>query len=230
MPTPALPRPKWPIARISDIANGTLALTAEFRADLEPRLAAGLIDHLAANLAAFDGKRAQASNAPVALEAATRTQDAASAAGFALVSGVRRSLARLPSATKADKKAFGVGERLSSRSVPQVLAGLDALLAASAERTAVVRAAGLLPADLEDARSLRAQLSGADDAQSTLKATKTSATAARNALAAAIALDVDAILAAASIAFHARPDVAARFEAVVPGTGRKTRKAPAPAA
>ena len=101
------------------------------------------------------------------------------------MSGVRRSLARLPSATKADKKAFGVGERLSSRSVPQVLAGLDALLAASAER---------------------------------------------NALGAATAADVDAVPAAASVAFHARPEVAARFEAVVPGTGRKPRKAPAPAA
>ena len=229
MPAAAPARSKWPIARISDIANATLALTAEFRSDLEPRLAAGLIDHLAANVAAFDGKRAQASNAPVALKAATRTQDAASSAGFALVSGVRRSLARLPSATKADKKAFGVGEPLRKGSVPQVLAGLDALLAAAADRTAVARAAGLLPADLDGARALRVQLAGADTTQSTLKVTKSSATAARNVLAAEIAADVDAVLAAASIAFHARPDVAARFDAVVPGKARKVGKAPAPA-
>ena len=86
-----------------------------------------------------------------------------------------------------------------------------------------------MPADLDGARALRVQLAGADTTQSTLKVTKSSATAARNVLAAEIAADVDAVLAAASIAFHARPDVAARFDAVVPGKARKVGKAPAPA-
>lgn len=221
MPRPTAPRPKWPIARLADIGNAALALAVEFRAELEPRLDPGLIDHLRANLVAFDGSRSDATNAPAALKVATRTQDAAAKAGYELVAGVRRAIARAPGVSKADHKAFGVGEKIRIGSVPQVLAGLDAIVRSTTERPAIARAAGILPADIEGARAIRLRLAGADGVQATIKETKKSSIASRNALASSISSDVDAVLAAASVAFYARPEVGARFGALVPGKGRK---------
>lgn len=140
------------------------------------------------------------------------------------MTGARRAVARV--GTKADAKAFGVGEKMRKESVPQVFGGLAKFLSGATTRPAVARNAGILPADLKNARAIQIQLDGADKTQGQLKAKKPSATAARNGAAKEIAVHVDAILAAADIAFYARPEVLALFHAVVPAKKAKKTSGP----
>lgn len=214
--------PKWPIALLPDIGVKALELAKEYRSVLEPRLPPGIIDGLSAGLAELDTKKAAAAVVPTALKAATLTQNDAAAAGYQLVSAARRAVSRVGG--KADAKAFGVGEVMRRNSTPQVLTGLAKFLDGATARPEVARAAGILPADLEAARALRLQLVDADAAQGQLKAKRLPATAARDAAAKAVASHVDAILAAADIAFYAQPEILALFHSVVPSKRKATKR------
>jgi hypothetical protein len=216
---------KWPLAQLSDIASKALALAEEHREALEPRLAAGVLDHLRANLASLDGARSGATRARSELKGATANQNEAARAGYALVESTRKAIVRV-GAKASEKKDFGVGLRIREGGVPQIVAGLDAIVAAAAKYPELTRRAGILPADLEKATARRDALAGADRDQGTKKGTAKSATATRTSTQKSVEGDVDAILAAAEMAFHDEPRTLARFRDLVPSRTKKKGGAP----
>lgn len=75
------PKPKWTLAEAQRSGQQALALALEQRALVEPRLAAGVIDGLTADLATLDAKRSETTRAPELLRAATRNQNDAKSHG-----------------------------------------------------------------------------------------------------------------------------------------------------
>lgn len=220
---------KWATSDVSRVARGALALALEQRAALEPRLAAGLLDGLTADLDAFDGKRAAATLASESLREATRSQDAAAKAAHAFLMAARGAVAR-NGASAAQRVAFGLKVPVKLEKVPSLVAGLDAFVGAAGRFPDVARDCGLLSADVDQARALRTALATADADQEAKKQTRKTPTAERAALQQRIEHAVDAIVSAGAVAFVLQPDVAARFRALVPSYGKGAAKAKASAA
>jgi hypothetical protein len=219
---------KWETADVSRIGQGALALALEQRAAVEPRLSAGLLDGLAADLDAFDGKRAAATLAPESLREATRTQDAAAEAAHAFLVAARGAVAR-NGATAAQRAAFGLKVPAKTQKVSSLVAGLKALIEAAASFPDVARSSGLLTSDLEQAGALRTALTAADATQEAKKQSRKTPTAERAETQQRIEKAVDAIVAAGTLAFVLDPGKAARFRALVPSYGKGARGKPGPA-
>jgi len=220
---------KWATSDVSRIGRGALALAIEQRAVIEPRLPAGLLDGLTADLDAFDGKRAAATLASESLREATRSQDAAAKAAHAFLIAARGAVGR-NGATAAQRTAFGLKLAVKPEKVSSVVAGLDAFVDAATRYPDVARGSGLLAADVDQARALRAALAAADAAQEAKKQSRKTPTAERAELQQRIEKAVDAIVAAGTVAFVLDPTKAARFRALVPSYGKGARGKDASAA
>jgi len=212
---------KWPINRLAEVAHRALELAREFLDELTERLAAGLIDGLAADVVLFEGKRSETRRAPQELKGLTQDVRKATEAGHAFVSAVRTAVVRA-GATAAQRKAFGVGMRIHKRVAATVTAGIDAVLSGAAAHPELARAAGMLEKDVTTARTLRAAITGTDAVQETKKEARKTPTAQRNEVARRIEAAVDAIVAVGTVRFFAQPEIADRFLALVPGHGRKS--------
>jgi hypothetical protein len=218
---PKTPKPKWKLADAQSSGQQALALALEQRTLVEPRLAAGVIDGLTADLATLDGKRSETTRAPELLRAATRTQNEVNSHALELLGAARGALARTR-CTAAERAAFGLSLKLESKKIATTLAGLDALVAGAAKFPAVARAASLLPADLESAAALRSALTTADGAQEQTKKTRTAPKAERDVAQLHVEAAVDSIVAAGLLASVGNPALGARFRALIPT--KATRK------
>lgn len=218
-------KPKWPIRRTIEVGHRGLELVAHYRAELEARLAAGLVDGLTADVAVLEGRVADAVRAPHVLKRLTKDQDAATVAGHALVMAVRNAIAKA-GATKAESTAFGVGLTLRKKSVSQVAAGLDMIINAAARYPDRARAAGVLASDIEAATSLRTAVTTADGAQERGKEARKITVAERNGAAVRVEDAVTAISGAGELHFYARPEIAEQFSGLVPSKSRGHRAAP----
>jgi hypothetical protein len=216
---------------VSSYGHAALALVREYQRVIGDRLAAGTVGGLEADLVTWDGVESAARRVPSELKALTADQNAAAAAGHALVIGVREAI-RTVRAPKGVLKSFGVGNAIRKSAVREVVAGLDSVIAGIAKHPEVARAAGVLPTDADRAAALRAALVAADAVQETKKAGKVLTVAERNRVAARIDDAVRAIAGVGVVHFHADPETAARFRGLVkrrPSTA-KPKAGPAPAA
>jgi len=220
---PKTPKPKWKPADALSAGQQALALAEEQRTALEPRLAAGLIDGLRADLVTLDDKRSAATRAPELLRAATRTQEQAQNEALELVGAVRGAVARIR-ATAAERAAFGLSLKLNAKKVASTLAALDAIAAGATKHPTVARAAGILPEDLARASTLRTALAAADGAQEQTKKTRTAPKGERVTVQLEVEAAVDAILAAGLLASVGNPALATRFRALVPTKAKRTPK------
>ncbi len=211
------PRPKWKTADTIRVGRGALALVTEHRAAVEPRLEAGLVDGLAADLPVLEDKAAAAIGAPEVLRAATRTQDAAAAAAHAFLVAAREAIAR-SGATEAQRAEFGLRLRVKPSSVPSVVAALDKFIEGATKHPAAARAASTLPSDVDTARALRAALTSADEVQETQKVARKAPVVDRNAAQLRVERAVEAIAAAGVLAHLHDPAVAALFRALRPAS------------
>lgn len=220
---------KWATSDLSRIGRGALALALEQRATLEPRLPAGLLDGLAADLDAFEGKRTAAVLASEALRSATRTQDAAARTALDFLTAARGAIAR-NGASAAQRASFGLSLRPTPLKISSVVAALDAFVDGATRFPDVARDCGLLPADADQARALRTALASADAAQETQKQTRKAPTAERVALQRRIEKAVDAISAAGAVAFVLDAAAVQRFRALIPSSAKRSSRSGAPAA
>lgn len=219
---------KWSSSELQSIGREALALVKEFRTVIEPRLAAGLIDGLEVDLTKFDDKRSAASNAVGTLKVATRQQDEAVASAVEFLSAGRQSVVRA-GASVAQREAFGTTRKYNVNNVSSVVAALDAFVVAAEKFPDFTRAAGVLPADLDAAKSLRASLVSADQSQEAQKSKRKDPTADRNAAQKRIEGAIDSIINAGRLAFMSKPEIGSRFRALVPSSPAKSSKKPAPA-
>lgn len=214
--------PKWAPGDVSRVGRSALALAVKERGQLEARLPAGLLDGLASDLDAFDGKQSASTRAKEALREATRSQDDLARASVDFLTITRGAIdrARVPSAARA---AFGLSLRPRADNVKSVLAALDAFGDGAARYAELTRSSGLLAADLDKLAALRAALSSADAAQEATKLTRKLPTTERKQVQVRIEKAVDTIINAGALAFAHEPATLAHFRALVP-TRRAAKK------
>ncbi|MGV3625927.1 MAG: hypothetical protein ACO1OB_34275 [Archangium sp.] len=222
-------RAKWSSAVVQSVGREALALASTYRAELEPRLPAGLLDGLKADLDAFDGKRADASNALGTLMTATREQNAVAEEARELLSAARTALLR-SRAGAPQRAAFGLKLTVTEKKVSSVVAALDAFADGAAKYPDAARAAGVLPSDVESMKELRAALVAVDQAQETSKSKRKDPVEKRIAAQQRIESAIDSVINAGRMAFVERPDVAGRFKALTPAQPSRSKKTKPPAA
>jgi len=218
---------KWSSSVLQSVGREALSLAEEFKSQLEPRLGAGVLDGLKCDLDAFDGKRSDASNALGTLKLATRQQEEAIAHAIAFLSAARQAVVRA-GASVAQRTAFGTTKKYKANNVSSVVGALDAFLVGAEKFTDFVRAAGVLPSDLDTAKALRTALIGADQSQEAQKSKRKEPTLQRNAAQLRIESAITAIINAGRLAFLTKPDVAARFKALAPSSGSSSKKTGSP--
>jgi len=127
-----------------------------------------------------------------------------------------RDAGRLAGLPKEVLVAMGVGKPLRPGTVRTVTAGADAMITAYAEHTAAMRAAGVLPADIEGIKQLRLQLKTVDEEQENRKLTSKEKTALRNQVQARVEEAIARIVAAATLALADDPARVEMYRAHLP--------------
>lgn len=216
---------RWSVDQTIRAAEGLHPLAVQHRAALEPRLAPGFIDGLAADLASLRSLSAGAVAERSDRSSATISQNDAIKRGAALVSGLRRLLRSGARVDKALQKAFGVGVDVTP-TVGAVSKALEMIINGATRHEAAARAAGVLPADITNARALLAAVGGADQAQEQKKLTAKQATAAAKVVHTRLADNLMHLDSVAQVALT--PAQAGLFSALTPTTTKK-KKTPAPA-
>ncbi len=211
---------KWSLSDLPRVGRAALALAQENKAAIEPRLEAGLLDGLAADLDALDGKRAAVPLAREGLREATRNQDGAAQSALEFLSAARGAVSR-SGAAAAQRAAFGLKLKLNPGKVSSVVSALEAFIDGAARYPDAARGAGLLTADVDQARALRGALVTADALQEAKKETRKSPTAERLLLQKRVEKSIDSIINAGRLAFITQPAISARFKTLVPGAPKR---------
>jgi hypothetical protein len=201
-----------------------LALAQTHQAALEPRLPAGTLDRLTADLQKLGvdvpGALVTRSNA----KTATKSQNEALAQGYLLVTAIRTSVVRRGAA--ADVRAgYGVGAKTSEKVVKQVAAAISLILKRAGEKPAEAAELGILQKDLVALEEDLAEITAADGAQEGKRAAAPGATKERNRTANRILAAVDFVVGAGVVEFAKEAGVRGAFEALVSGGGGGKGKA-----
>jgi hypothetical protein len=222
-------KPRWTSAAVVRAAEQIHPLAVKHRALLEPRLSAGFIDGIKADADAVRAASDAAADARGTTRSATISQNEALDLGAKLVSRIRALVRTGQPTNKALWRDIGVGTRTNG-SVARVTAALTQVLNAANRFPAELRAAGVLPGDLDEARAALSALVAADSSQEGKKVSSRQATQALNAT--RVRLENN-LMHLASVAAASLPAADARlFADALPRTGRGTpkRASPAPAA
>ncbi len=214
--------PKWKPEETVRLGFAMHEEASRHQTDLAPRVDAALLATLLADSLELRDASAGASGARATSQAATQAQKHVLRKGGALIAAVRNAVRRVHHPDKALQRKFGVGLTVQ-QTVPSVLAGLQVIVAAAEEYPAETTAARITDADLAAVRAARDELSSADEHQERSKVSARQATARRRATQLRVQESVARILAAAGIVFRDRPDVLARFTAVVPTRSKRLR-------
>ncbi len=207
----------WTVDEAITTGSTTYKLALAHRADLEPRLEAGLIDHLAEDVASLRGDSRGTAVAQTEKSEATADKGAVAAAGFKLAHFIRESVKRNHPSDKALQKAFGVGARTMVEKPSTVATALNGILQAAQNHPDQFKAAGLLPADLVKVKDALTGLDAKVETQSDKKLTSKQATAAKLAVHLRVEAAVGKVLAAAGMAFIEQPEKLKLFEELLPG-------------
>ena len=210
--------PKWDAAHDYRAGLKAYELAQEFKAELGPRVPAGLVEGLQEDLQALSAAGDQGVSKIAEVKGFTGGEKQAREKAVALASSIRESLRRAKAPASVLKGA-GVGTKFSSTSVEGATASLTTVLDAYEKSPDSFREAGVLPEDMDAARALLAALTVADRNQETAKIKKTQTTVQRNALRRRVEAAVDRIRGAGILHFRDQPATAARFSALVPSGG-----------
>lgn len=156
-------------------AEGLHPLAVKHRAAIEPRLPAGFIDGIKADADAVRAASDTAADSRGSKRGATINQNDALAAGTRLIGSIRALVRTGQPSAKQLWRDLGVG-LATNGSVGRVTAGLTQILNASTRFPAELRAAGVLQADLDQARAALTALVAADSTQEQKKLTAKQAT------------------------------------------------------
>lgn len=174
------------------------------RADVEPRLSAGVLDGLAADLGLIGAKIPAALQKRLAIGVATQSERVSAATTKKLLAKLRRAVTQAPPGS-VDGKAFGLGMRADDRVNKTIVAAGNVFLDQAARAPEQVRAAGIIAADVARLAAGIAELSGKNDAQGVAKRSSKAATRERDATLARIEQAVRSISAAGDLAYDDDP-------------------------
>ena len=193
-----------------------LGLAEKDKAKLEPRLPAGTLVGLKDDVPRLDETVDAQKTARVVKRSATLSQEELAVLLSRSLQNLR-DVGRLTGLPPVVLTAMGVGKQLRPGTVRTVTSGADAMINAYAEHTVALRAAGVLPADIEAITRMRLQLQSVDAAQEQRKLTSKEKTALRNQVQARVEEAIARIVAAATLALADDPARIEMYRAQLPG-------------
>jgi hypothetical protein len=193
-----------------------LGLAQTHQAALEPRLPAGTLDGLTADLQKLGADVPGALVTRSTAKTATVSQNEALAAGYSLVTAIRTSVARRGASAEV-RAGYGVGVKTSEKVVKQVAAAISLILKRAGDKPAEAAELGILQKDLAALGEDLAAITAADGAQEAKRAGAPGATKERNRTANQILGAVDVIVGAGVLEFAKEAGVRGEFEALVGG-------------
>jgi hypothetical protein len=223
-------KPKWSVAEGIRTGIGMFELSSGYADILNPRLDAGRIEGLGADVGVLRGDNQKSLSALLEKNSSTEAQDKMIGTGCWLVSSVREAIRRRYARDPEMKDLFGIGHPVNQKSVEAVARAMQGIIDGADKKPEAVREAGILPADIDEIRAVRMALVSADTDQEGKKLSAKDATAKRVATQLRVEEAVDRIYGAAKMAFRDQPEILAKFEAVLPKSPKASKsKKTAPA-
>lgn len=220
-----VPRPKWELVDLLHKRFELLDLIGDYRAELEPRLAPGLIDALVANLGTLDDARTGASNSKTSRKAATWDKRQAITRAARLAMTLRKAVCATFPTKHPARARFGIRTPIDVRSMISVGRALSTLLDGMEQEPETARAAGILPGDVAAIEAAHNALVAAGTRREVQHIDTKLLVLDRNALQREVEAAMTRLNAVANIAFVDRPEVLARFRAAMPvGRGERARR------
>lgn len=217
-------KPRWEMKSALHRAREGHRLALRHRAALEPRLSPGLIEGLGTDLERLGGRRADRAETVTTQKGTTgRERDVAEEAHNWVLS-IRNMARRTDLFPHGDRKALGVGEKLSPDDTGRVIGAIAAILKLGAERPDVLRRIGVLEEDLPEGRQLGLDLGGADSAQAAIFAVGKDRTFDKNVVQLRIEAAIDEISSRGAMALRQDAQERERFEDLVAEAGPKPQE------
>jgi hypothetical protein len=213
-------KPKQGFNEIVQAGEKAYVLGTAHQSALEPRLPAGCLEGLRADLDSLTGKVTAQKTATMGVRSATASQAEALAAAHELISAVRQVLTKAKASTDT-RRAYGLGTRLQATMVTSVLAAGRAILARAAASPDEARGFGILESDLSRLASLLDAAASADQAQEGLRASAPQQTGERNRCGRRIVAAVGRIAGAGVLAFAEDAALRQQFDALDAGPRKK---------
>lgn len=210
--------PKKDFNAVTQTGLKALALAEKHHDALVPRLPAGMVDRLTADLSKLGADVPGALVTRSTAKTATVSQNEALAAGYSLVTGIRTAVQRRGAAAEV-RKGYGVGAKINPKVVKQVAAAIRVILERAAAMPGEAAGLGILQKDLGALGDDLAAILSADGAQEEKRAGAPTATKERNRTANRILEAVDVIVSAGVLEFAKDGEVRGAFEALVSGGG-----------
>jgi hypothetical protein len=212
-------KPKWDEKDAVRRGRAASGLAKKFREKVEPRLDAGTIDGLEADVATLDGSKAARIESKTAKKGKTGAKRDVSGDAHELIIDIREAVLRTDGIGDGVKKTFGVGDQINPSATDKIKGVLSSILAAFAADPALARRIGVLEEDIAAGRRLLEELTGASRSQVEAAQDTIEKTFDRNVVQLRVEAAVDAISSRGRLAFRADPAVRERFMALVSSTG-----------
>jgi hypothetical protein len=221
--------PGQDFAGITQMGLKALGLAQAHPTELDPRLPAGLLPGLVADLTALGVVVPAAAQARAEVKVATQARGAAVGRGVDCVTAVRRAV-RDAGAPPDVRHAYGVGMSLDKRRPNALKTVVGLIVGRLDEHPEDAAAFGIVQADIDAVRALHTSVDAVSTAQAQKRASAPQATKERNRTANRILIAVRRIRGAGVLAFAQNQAVRDEFAAlrVVPRRTR-TAKTKAPA-
>lgn len=197
-------------------------LAVTHKAVLEPRLAPGVVDGLAADLTQIGIVVPGAVQTRTVARTAKVSQDVALAQGYALVSAIRAAVVRAKAAADV-RKAYGVGAKVNALVVKDVKASIATIVARAEANPSEARSLGILQKDIDALKADNDAITAADEDQEKKRATAPQSTKARNQTLVRIIEATDRIAGAGILEFAKDEAIRAEFQALI-GAGLPNKK------
>jgi hypothetical protein len=210
-------KPKWREVETIRRGGDALHLAETHQAVVEPRLAAGTMDGLRADLALLSASGPDRKASKTEQKGRTGKKRDAAEDGKDWTMIVRDMARRTVGVSSGDLKALGVGERVNVGSAKTVSAAVEACIRALVKNPELGRNIGLIDQDVTDAKAIIADLNSAGMVQTDVIIKNKDKTFDRNAVQMRIEAAVDMISSRGQMAFRNDRDIRDRFEALVTG-------------
>ena len=215
---------KWPIEEVIRKGTRLAGLIVTHRPRLEPRVESGGIDGYLTDIGEMRGVVDAVGAIRATKLGSTKSQEEAAEEGASIISAHREALKGTYKQGSPLRKTFGVGTKVDPSAVATVATALFTLFDAAAKQPDAARAAGILPEDEAEMRSIYTALVGSEEAQETMKGTSKGATAARVARHARVEATMTRIVGISAVVFRKEPQIAQQFADCLPTTRKPTKK------
>jgi hypothetical protein len=220
--------PKWELQDALHRGRAALRLARQCEAKLGPRLQEGQLDGMSGRIDQLAGSPADRQATRTEQKGLTGTERTAADRAHEWVIAIRNMGRRTAELNKGERKALGVGEKLSPAETDRVLGAIKAIIKAFDKQAGLAAKMGVIPEDVDKGRRLDAELSGADAQQVEVMGEGKDKTFDKNVVQMALEADVDKISSRGRMAYLDDPAMRARFDDLVSSSGPRKEEEPKP--